>query len=104
MAELVNTSSPAVAPSSTRSPIQVSVVLTFLILDLIILFFILVPVKGLNDRKIVQIASGAQHSIILDSEGYVSQCFLLYKSHTKIGLTMPTIDMSLCLAALVIVG
>ncbi|PVF92999.1 RCC1/BLIP-II protein [Serendipita vermifera] len=28
-------------------------------------------VKGLANRKIVQIASGAQHSIVLDSEGYV---------------------------------
>ncbi|KAG8870194.1 hypothetical protein FRC20_000247 [Serendipita sp. 405] len=28
-------------------------------------------VKGLTDRKIVQIASGLQHSLVLDSEGYV---------------------------------
>jgi hypothetical protein len=29
-----------------------------------------VPVKGLDDKKIVQIASGQQHSIALDEDGY----------------------------------
>jgi alpha-tubulin suppressor-like RCC1 family protein len=29
-----------------------------------------VPVKGLDDKKIVQIACGQQHSIALDDEGY----------------------------------
>jgi hypothetical protein len=30
----------------------------------------LVPVKGLDEKKIVQIACGQQHSIALDDEGY----------------------------------
>ena len=29
-----------------------------------------VPVKGLDDKKIVHIASGQQHSIALDEDGY----------------------------------
>ena len=29
-----------------------------------------VPVKGLDDKKIVQIACGQQHSIALDEDGY----------------------------------
>jgi alpha-tubulin suppressor-like RCC1 family protein len=32
---------------------------------------LVVLVKGLDDKKIVQIACGQQHSIVLDEEGYV---------------------------------
>jgi alpha-tubulin suppressor-like RCC1 family protein len=31
--------------------------------------FVAVPVKGLSDKTIVQIACGQQHSVALDSEG-----------------------------------
>jgi hypothetical protein len=35
---------------------------------------LVVPVKGLDDKKIVQIACGQQHSIALDEDGYAREC------------------------------
>lgn len=34
----------------------------------------LVPVKGLEDKKIVQVACGQQHTIALDETGWVLSC------------------------------
>jgi alpha-tubulin suppressor-like RCC1 family protein len=32
-------------------------------------FFVKVPVKGLDDKTVIDIACGQQHSVALDSEG-----------------------------------
>ena len=36
-----------------------------------------VPVKGLEEKKIVQISCGQQHSIALDEDGYGFTCLIL---------------------------
>lgn len=38
--------------------------------EMLTLMVTIVPVLGLDDKKIVQIACGQQHSIALDEEGY----------------------------------
>jgi hypothetical protein len=54
-----------------------------------------VPVMGLDDKKIVQIACGQQHSIALDEEGYahgvILRCGLIIFSNAELytsGATM----------------
>ncbi len=62
------------------------------------LIYIIVLVKGLEGKKIVQIACGQQHSVALDDEGYV--CTIHYHhilphaipgSYTS-GAVMATVD------------
>lgn len=65
-----STSRRGTEPDLTSKASPVRIFLSCVVPEIRTLMVTIVPVLGLNDKKIVQIACGQQHSIALDEEGY----------------------------------